>query len=171
MRWGHHFGVTRSPSEAGLTRPLQRRPIHTPPSLPPSAVGARRGCQAVEPTAASRAYDAAVARNQGTDMTWRWAGGNPNPRSEAGGRAASEASGGSGRSHRSERSAAVRSAATGATGRSGVSGLSGLSRATGASAVPSVRAVSISGSAVERSGLLRERRVELQRQLEQVLGW
>ena len=43
-----------------------------------------------------------------------------------------------------------------------------MSRASGASAVPSVRAPSLSGSVLERAGMLRDRRQELQRQLEQV---
>ena len=70
--------MTRTPSEAGLTRPLPRRPIHTP-SLQ-QGVSLKR----VEPTAASKAYEEALARAA------ILRGGGTGPRSEAGGRAASE---------------------------------------------------------------------------------
>ena len=105
-RWGEHFGVTRSPSEAGLTRPHPRRPIRTPPSLPPSAAGERRLAAEVprhlEPTATSKAYEEALVRAsvlQAKGPTARWpangggTGTGTAGRSEVGGRAASEVSG------------------------------------------------------------------------------
>ena len=143
-RWGNTFGVGSRPPSSGY----ERRPIRSPLQLPPPG----RPMRLVEPTQSSLRYDAATLEAQGAAMRWDTTKGDGRVV-----RAAQPSEGG--RSLRSDRSGAASAAPTGA------SGLTGASRA---SVVPSVRAVSISGSAADRNELLQSRKLQLQRQLEQV---
>lgn len=105
----------------------------------------------VEPTQSALRYDSATLEAQGAAMRW--------DTTQGGDRVARGQPSEGGRSLRSNRSGAASAAPTRA---------SGLSGASTASVVPSVRAVSISGSAVDRNELLQSRKLQLQRQLQQV---
>lgn len=142
-RWGNTFGVGSRPPSSGY----ERRPIRSPIQLPPPG----RPMRLVEPTQSSLKYDAATLEAQGAAMRWDTTMGD--------GRVVRAQPSEGGRSLRSDRTGSASAAPTGA------SGLTGASRA---SVVPSVRAVSISGSAADRNELLQSRKLQLQRQLEQV---